>query len=214
MRMKLVLAAMSGLFQGKVRIADRNPPASFRLVVEGTGKIGFMKGEGVLTLTSASPATMVSLRRRRPGGRHHRRRRPAPRRNHRPHAHQALLRQAERGSGCRQRAAAAWNGRSVGQPFGLSCRASARHAACGSPPRPRRRAAHARVTVAPRDIMAPEPGGASCPKPPAVSFSAPPPPPPPRASGAPTIKSTSPSSASAAAAPTTCAPIPAFPARA
>ncbi len=61
MRMKMVLASMSGLFQGKVRIADRNPPASYRLVVEGTGKIGFMKGEGVLTLTSASPTTMVSF---------------------------------------------------------------------------------------------------------------------------------------------------------
>jgi len=60
MRMKMVLASMSGLFQGKVRIADRNPPLSYRLIVEGTGKIGFMKGEGVLTLASASPTTVVS----------------------------------------------------------------------------------------------------------------------------------------------------------
>ncbi len=52
MRMKMVLASMSGLFQGKVRIADRNPPASYRLIVEGTGKIGFMRGEGVLTLSA------------------------------------------------------------------------------------------------------------------------------------------------------------------
>ena len=50
MRMKMVLASMSGLFDGKVRIADSNPPESFRLVVEGQGKIGFMKGDGVLTL--------------------------------------------------------------------------------------------------------------------------------------------------------------------
>ncbi len=52
MRMKMVLASMSGLFQGKVRIADSNPPASFRLIVEGQGKIGFMKGEGLLTLSA------------------------------------------------------------------------------------------------------------------------------------------------------------------
>ena len=53
MRMKMVLASMSGLFEGKVRISDSNPPASFRLMVEGQGKIGFMKGEGLLTLTPA-----------------------------------------------------------------------------------------------------------------------------------------------------------------
>jgi carbon monoxide dehydrogenase subunit G len=52
MRMKMVLASVSGQFEGKVRIADPNPPASFRLVVEGTGKIGFMRGEGVITLAA------------------------------------------------------------------------------------------------------------------------------------------------------------------
>lgn len=51
MKMKMVLAAVSGQFQGKVRISDSNPPDSFRLIVEGTGKVGFMKGDGLLTLT-------------------------------------------------------------------------------------------------------------------------------------------------------------------
>jgi uncharacterized protein len=60
MRMKMVLASMSGLFQGKVRIADPNPPESFRLVVEGSGKIGFMKGDGLLKLAAASETTTVS----------------------------------------------------------------------------------------------------------------------------------------------------------
>lgn len=59
MRMKMVLASMNGLFQGKVRIADQNPPVSYRLIVEGTGKIGFMKGDGVLRLASASETTTV-----------------------------------------------------------------------------------------------------------------------------------------------------------
>jgi len=61
MRMKMSLASMSGLFQGKVRVLDSNPPTSFRLVVEGTGKIGFMKGEGVLHLTENSPQTKVNF---------------------------------------------------------------------------------------------------------------------------------------------------------
>ena len=54
MKMKMALASLSGAFDGKVRITDQAPPNSFRLVVEGTGRIGFMKGEGVLTL-SPSP---------------------------------------------------------------------------------------------------------------------------------------------------------------
>jgi carbon monoxide dehydrogenase subunit G len=60
MRMKMVLAAVSGKFDGKVRITDAQPPSQFRLHVEGTGKIGFMKGEGLLTLTEVENATDVA----------------------------------------------------------------------------------------------------------------------------------------------------------
>jgi hypothetical protein len=48
MKMKMVLASLSGAFEGKVRIADRVPPSSFRLIVEGSGKVGFVKGDGLL----------------------------------------------------------------------------------------------------------------------------------------------------------------------
>jgi len=54
MKMKMALAAVSGSFDGKVSIADQNPPDSFRLIVEGTGKIGWMKGGGVLTLSGGT----------------------------------------------------------------------------------------------------------------------------------------------------------------
>jgi carbon monoxide dehydrogenase subunit G len=60
MKMKMVLASISGLFDGKVRIADSQPVSSFRLIVEGTGKIGFMKGDGLLTLVVAEAGTTVS----------------------------------------------------------------------------------------------------------------------------------------------------------
>jgi carbon monoxide dehydrogenase subunit G len=60
MKMKMLLASMSGLFDGKVRIADPNPFTNFRLVVEGAGKIGFMKGDGLLTLTPADDGTNVA----------------------------------------------------------------------------------------------------------------------------------------------------------
>ena len=51
MKMKMMIAALSGSFDGKVRIADQNPPDSFRLLMEGSGKIGFVKGGGLLKLT-------------------------------------------------------------------------------------------------------------------------------------------------------------------
>ena len=90
MKMKMVLASLSGAFEGKVKIADQAPPAlkelarttepgaadsvefpdsmadradpvraSFRLLVEGTGKIGFVKGDGLLTLTTSAAGTDV-----------------------------------------------------------------------------------------------------------------------------------------------------------
>jgi carbon monoxide dehydrogenase subunit G len=54
MKMKMALASLSGAFEGKVRITEQTPPNSFRLVVEGTGRIGFVKGDGLLKLTPAA----------------------------------------------------------------------------------------------------------------------------------------------------------------
>lgn len=50
LKMKMVLASLSGAFDGKVRLTEPDRPNSFRMVVEGSGKIGFMKGDGVLRL--------------------------------------------------------------------------------------------------------------------------------------------------------------------
>jgi carbon monoxide dehydrogenase subunit G len=65
MKMKMALASLSGAFDGRIRITDQSPPDSFRLIVEGSGRIGFMKGDGLLKLTPVksndeSPATEVS----------------------------------------------------------------------------------------------------------------------------------------------------------
>ena len=59
MKMKMVISSVQGLFAGKVRLADQSPPDSFRLIVEGTGKVGFLKGEGLLTLVLVDAATEV-----------------------------------------------------------------------------------------------------------------------------------------------------------
>jgi hypothetical protein len=60
MKMLMVLASLSGAFEGKVRITDQEPPTSFRLVVEGSGRIGFVKGDGLLKLRAADGGTEVS----------------------------------------------------------------------------------------------------------------------------------------------------------
>jgi carbon monoxide dehydrogenase subunit G len=60
MKMKMALASFSGAFDGRVRITDQAPPLSFRLIVEGSGKLGFMKGDGLLTLTANGEGTEVS----------------------------------------------------------------------------------------------------------------------------------------------------------
>ena len=53
-------AAISERVEGKVRLADQKPPSSFRMVVEGSGKIGFVKGDGILTLTPKDGGTEVA----------------------------------------------------------------------------------------------------------------------------------------------------------
>jgi carbon monoxide dehydrogenase subunit G len=59
MQMKMVLAAISGKFDGRVRIADPQPHYQFRLIVEGSGKIGFMNGNGLITISTAESGCSV-----------------------------------------------------------------------------------------------------------------------------------------------------------
>jgi len=60
MKLKTAIGAVAALFDGTVRIDARQPPVSFRMIVEGTGKIGFLKGEGLLTLAENGAATEVT----------------------------------------------------------------------------------------------------------------------------------------------------------
>jgi carbon monoxide dehydrogenase subunit G len=60
MKMKVAMASISGGFDGKVRISERTPPVSFRLDVEGTGRIGFVKGGGLLTVAAKGAGSEVT----------------------------------------------------------------------------------------------------------------------------------------------------------
>src|SRR6266705_2272287 len=58
--MHMALASLSSAFDGRVQISDQTTPSSFGLVVEGSGRIGFVKGEGLLQLWAADGHTEVS----------------------------------------------------------------------------------------------------------------------------------------------------------
>lgn len=61
MRLKMGIGPVSGHFDGKVKISDRKPPESYRMEVDGAGKIGFMKGDGVISLAAAEGGSNVSF---------------------------------------------------------------------------------------------------------------------------------------------------------
>jgi len=57
----LAVAAVSGRYSGTVTILDKRPPNSYRLVVDGTGKSGFVKGEATVELVADQDATIVNV---------------------------------------------------------------------------------------------------------------------------------------------------------
>jgi carbon monoxide dehydrogenase subunit G len=56
------VAAVKGVYQGKLALADKNPPEGYTLKVEGSGRPGFVKGEGRLTLTEDGDGTLVTIK--------------------------------------------------------------------------------------------------------------------------------------------------------
>ncbi len=58
----LAVASVSGKYSGTVAMLDKQPPRSFRLLVEGTGKPGFVKGEATIELTESNQSTMVNVK--------------------------------------------------------------------------------------------------------------------------------------------------------
>lgn len=56
------LAAISGKYNGTLEFADKKPPQSLTLRIEGKGTPGFMKGEGRLTLSASADGKQTELR--------------------------------------------------------------------------------------------------------------------------------------------------------
>ena len=55
------IAAISGSFEGTVTLADKQPSVSYRLIVEGRGRAGFIKGESTLKLAEDPEGTSVEV---------------------------------------------------------------------------------------------------------------------------------------------------------
>ncbi len=58
-KVKFGLAAITGNYAGEVELAEKKPPKSLRLRVEGKGTPGFMKAEGRIELAEIRPGTEV-----------------------------------------------------------------------------------------------------------------------------------------------------------
>ena len=57
LNVQVSLAQFSGVFQGKIKTSEANPPHSFKILVEGDVIFGFLKGEGFMKLTPSAKGT-------------------------------------------------------------------------------------------------------------------------------------------------------------
>ena len=48
--LEIGVGPIKGSFGGKILMREKNPPFSYKLLVEGSGSAGFVRGEGTLTL--------------------------------------------------------------------------------------------------------------------------------------------------------------------
>jgi carbon monoxide dehydrogenase subunit G len=60
-RLKVALAAITGTYEGTVTLTDQVPQTSYRLVAEGQGRPGFVKGTSLITLRADGATTIVDV---------------------------------------------------------------------------------------------------------------------------------------------------------
>lgn len=58
--MKVGVGPIKGVFEGKVRLSDLEPPDKYRMAVEGTGGPGFVRGDASMQLADAGEGTRVT----------------------------------------------------------------------------------------------------------------------------------------------------------
>ncbi len=60
--MKAGVGPIKGVFTGNVRLEDARPPEHFKMIVEGKGQPGFLKGTGEIDLDERDGATIVNYK--------------------------------------------------------------------------------------------------------------------------------------------------------
>ena len=61
-RLQVALAAITGSYDGTIVITDKVPQTSYRLVAEGQGRPGFVKGETAISLRADGATTVVDVK--------------------------------------------------------------------------------------------------------------------------------------------------------
>jgi len=56
---KVGIAAVKGVYSGKLKLEDKRPPEHYKMVVDGKGKQGFMRGSGTLDLEAGERNSTV-----------------------------------------------------------------------------------------------------------------------------------------------------------
>jgi uncharacterized protein len=59
--LRVTVAAVAGSFKGTVAIEDKAPPHGYTLVVEGSGRQGFIKGRARVTLAADGDRTRIQI---------------------------------------------------------------------------------------------------------------------------------------------------------
>ena len=60
--MKVGVGAIRGTYKGKVSVQEKEAPRRYKLVVEGSGGAGFVRGHAVIDLESQGETTLVGVR--------------------------------------------------------------------------------------------------------------------------------------------------------
>jgi uncharacterized protein len=60
--MKAGIGPVKGKFKGNVRLEDMQPPTHYRMIVDGKGAPGFVKGSGEFDLTESNGGTAIAYK--------------------------------------------------------------------------------------------------------------------------------------------------------
>ncbi|MBI1762176.1 MAG: carbon monoxide dehydrogenase subunit G [Acidobacteria bacterium] len=60
MTLKAGVGSVKGVFNGQIKLDELREPEHYKMIVEGTGKVGFVKGAGLLDLVEQGNETIVN----------------------------------------------------------------------------------------------------------------------------------------------------------